>query len=261
MKNLLLFLTAFILTALHIEAGEIVTVWEKEWDINPYGHTYHLDIEFLKGENQFIMMGADGDIGTVEIREALTGELIDSILINNIYEESRFEILPDNKYSGRTIFTDDEKILFLNFGSPLLFFNMQTRSLEYSQNLEFKDKIGLLSKYNKKNKTYIVQSAKGIKSFQFLTQTNIESNKFNNFNLSPNPANNDMTITFDAIAGSAYELSIVDLIGTEIETIKNGVLDSEQFSQDYNISQLPVGVYFIRLDLDGEVVTRKFIKQ
>ena len=70
-----------------------------------------------------------------------------------------------------------------------------------------------------------------------------------------------MTITFDAIAGSAYELSIVDLIGTEIETIKNGVLDSEQFSQDYNISQLPVGVYFIRLDLDGEVVTRKFIKQ
>lgn len=469
MKTLILLLSAFILTELHIEAGEIVTVWEKEWDIDPtIGLQSMTDLQFINDEDQFIIIGHDGDIGSIEVRETLTGEMIDSIHVNNLSAESKIAILPNgddfimsvggvreipagfevrkisdfsidnkfdiplegdsindknvpymnriidmkvdpvrpyvyfilekrliyldlgfntdyyaikvynyetaeevielrkykkdfmkvidisedgkflaslnegesylniwdlqslsliksygldnseldntwrenvrdlkfskinndliyfsgsfskigtkeefefgvfeysiergnhinklpgNNYTGTLIFTDDEKILFLNQIFHQYFINFYDNTLELSYQPEFRERVGRMSKYSKKYKFFVCPSVGSIKSLQYLTTTNIESNKINNFDLSPNPANNDIKISFYVNAGSKYVLSIVDLMGAELETIQNGMIESEQYSLDYNISQLPVGVYFIRLELDGEVYTHKFIKQ
>ena len=95
-----------------------------------------------------------------------------------------------------------------------------------------------------------------------ITQTNIneEHNDFS-FNLSPNPADSHISINFGAEAGSSYDLSLIDLSGNEVGKVDNGIIDTEKYSIDYDISQLPAGVYFVRLDLAGEVITRKFVKE
>jgi WD40 repeat protein len=84
---------------------------------------------------------------------------------------------------------------------------------------------------------------------------------FSVVSLSPNPADSRISINFGAEVGSSYDLSLMDLSGNEVGKIDSGIHDTEQYTIDYDISQLPAGVYFVRLDLAGEVITRKFVKE
>jgi WD40 repeat protein len=79
--------------------------------------------------------------------------------------------------------------------------------------------------------------------------------------LSPNPADSRISINFGSEVGSSYDVSLFDLSGNKVGKIDSGILDTEQYTIDYDISQLPAGVYFVRLDLAGEVITRKFVKE
>ncbi|MFN3194501.1 MAG: T9SS type A sorting domain-containing protein [Chlorobiota bacterium] len=79
--------------------------------------------------------------------------------------------------------------------------------------------------------------------------------------LSPNPADSRISINFGAEIGSSYGLSLIDLSGNEVGRIDSGIIDTEQYTIDYDISQLPAGVYFVRLELAGKVITRKFVKE
>jgi hypothetical protein len=95
MKTLIFLITIIAATSL-MRAGEIVPVWDQEWDINPDGHARLLDIDFLKGEDQFIMIGVDGEIGTIEVRETLTGEQVRSIQVDNLIEGNEIEVTQDS---------------------------------------------------------------------------------------------------------------------------------------------------------------------
>jgi hypothetical protein len=93
--------------------------------------------------------------------------------------------------------------------------------------------------------------------------SSVINNHENNSNLivNPNPAISSITIEFETALNNNYKLSLVDVLGNEIDIIDNGFLNTEHYSKEYNISQLVAGTYFIRLVLDGEIITNKFIKQ
>ncbi|PKL78778.1 MAG: hypothetical protein CVV25_10165, partial [Ignavibacteriae bacterium HGW-Ignavibacteriae-4] len=56
-------------------------------------------------------------------------------------------------------------------------------------------------------------------------------------------------------------LSIVDLLGNEVGLIEEGLLNTSNYQKEYDVSDFPVGTYFIRLEIGNEVVTKQFIKE
>lgn len=96
MKTLIFLITIIAATSL-ARADEIVPMWQTEWDINPdIIHQETLGQNFLKGHDQFLFIGTDIGICTLQIRETTTGKVIKSEITNNVYVENDFEILPDS---------------------------------------------------------------------------------------------------------------------------------------------------------------------
>ena len=73
---------------------------------------------------------------------------------------------------------------------------------------------------------------------------------FNNANLYPNPANNEITIDFTQKA----TYTILDISG------KTSV-DTTEFTGKINVSDLADGFYLLQLNVDGKVRTYKFVKE
>ncbi len=73
----------------------------------------------------------------------------------------------------------------------------------------------------------------------------------------PNPARDDIQISFNLSGSSSYELELYDLLGTRIETIREGLLVRGFHSVSFNISSIPTGAYYIVLSADGQKITEK----
>ena len=94
MKNLLLYslLAVTMLIATALRSAEIIPVWHK---VNESGGIH--DMEFLRGEDQFILLA-----GGIQIRKTLTGELFSSFPLPNLGLFNQIEITPD---SNRIVIT------------------------------------------------------------------------------------------------------------------------------------------------------------
>lgn len=57
------------------------------------------------------------------------------------------------------------------------------------------------------------------------------------------------------------KLSIIDLVGNEIGIIDEGLMNNEHYIKEYNVSSLPTGAYFIRLELGNDILINKFVKE
>ncbi|MFN8143590.1 MAG: LamG-like jellyroll fold domain-containing protein [Bacteroidia bacterium] len=80
----------------------------------------------------------------------------------------------------------------------------------------------------------------------------------NGFELSPNPVQNQLNITFSGSEKTAVQLEILDETGRIVLNVSSASLNSERVTLDLN--QLQAGMYFMRMN-DGENLTlQKFIK-
>jgi len=57
------------------------------------------------------------------------------------------------------------------------------------------------------------------------------------------------------------KLGIVDLLGNEIFIIDQGYILSSDYQTNFNVSTLPSGTYFIRLEIGNDIITKQFIKE
>lgn len=103
MRNviLVLLLTAMLTGASSLKSAEIIPVWNK---VNGEGMIEDMihDIEFLRGENQFILLAGWAEKGAIQIRDTKTGELLSTYPINTLSRYNQIEITPD---SNRCIIT------------------------------------------------------------------------------------------------------------------------------------------------------------
>jgi len=90
-KLFLLILTVAMLIASTLSSAEIIPVWNK---VNEAGIIH--DMEFLRGENQFILLAGLGEEGTIQIRDTQTGELVSSFPIPTLGQFNQIEITPDS---------------------------------------------------------------------------------------------------------------------------------------------------------------------
>ena len=113
--------------------------------------------------------------------------------------------------------------------------------------------------------TYTTLTANGATSIflNYLDATAVNTKevkvKTTDISLAPNPASDFAILNFDLEKNANVQATIFNLIGQE-----KIVLPIQQYPQgkneiNFNLSQLASGTYFVRMEIDGNIVTRKLI--
>lgn len=75
----------------------------------------------------------------------------------------------------------------------------------------------------------------------------------------PNPFNPVTNIAFDIPQKGNVKLYVFDILGREIATLVNQVMDPGSYRFDYNASELSSGIYFYKLETDGFTNVKKMM--
>ena len=75
----------------------------------------------------------------------------------------------------------------------------------------------------------------------------------------PNPASSETTISFSLAQPSVVGLSVVDILGREIKLIGSKEMNAGLHSIDWDLANLPSGVFTCLLELGNVVIDRKLI--
>ncbi len=76
----------------------------------------------------------------------------------------------------------------------------------------------------------------------------------------PNPTSGLVTIDAYLSKTADYQLQLMNLEGKEIIS-QNGAAVAGEFKHNLNLSNMPAGIYFIRIKMAGEVVSKKVVLQ
>ena len=78
----------------------------------------------------------------------------------------------------------------------------------------------------------------------------------NKLDVYPNPTSSELTIAMQNQEAKKMNVRIYDMEGTKVKSIY-----SYRMGETINISDLPKGVYFMHLSIDGQILTKEIIKQ
>src|SRR5690606_4402093 len=100
-------------------------------------------------------------------------------------------------------------------------------------------------------KLEVITETDGFKDYDEVT---VNVNPYQIQSMIPNPANSQLTITYD-VAGvnSAY----VMLVNQTTSNSDNYILDSEETSVTIDVSNYPIGLYSVVLVVNGEIQSSK----
>jgi len=116
---------------------------------------------------------------------------------------------------------------------------------------------------DKKNNAKLIFKAKDVygnfqlDSIEYITNS-VEY--FKSFNLSPNPVNGDiLNLEYELLFSSEVNISIIDLNGNS--TLVESGIRAKLLNKDIDVSNLTKGVYFLKIDINGKSIKKKFIKE
>jgi len=75
----------------------------------------------------------------------------------------------------------------------------------------------------------------------------------------PNPFSDKLQIHFELMKSSPVRISMSDILGKEIQVISNKEYNAGKHELDFN-SKLPSGVYYLRMNVNGNTRVEKIIK-
>ncbi len=82
-----------------------------------------------------------------------------------------------------------------------------------------------------------------------------------NLSIFPNPAKN-FTLLFNTQPGSDIRVNLIDTQGRLIEQLFSGKANSSYFNQHFRLAEKhPKGLYFLRIEIDQEVMMKKIVKE
>ncbi len=84
-------------------------------------------------------------------------------------------------------------------------------------------------------------------------------NKFNLYQIYPNPFNPETKIIFDLPKSGNVTLKIYDVLGREVTTLINEKLNAGIYSVDWDASNFPSGVYFCKIESENLAKTIKML--
>lgn len=75
----------------------------------------------------------------------------------------------------------------------------------------------------------------------------------------PNPSVDRATVSFTVPAGGQARVSVFDVQGREVAVLVDGVIEAGRHDAVFHTTRLAAGVYVIRLQTSGEVVTQRMV--
>ncbi|MBT7790304.1 MAG: T9SS type A sorting domain-containing protein [Calditrichaeota bacterium] len=75
----------------------------------------------------------------------------------------------------------------------------------------------------------------------------------------PNPFNNRAEVSYNLMSTGEVQLDIFDASGQTMASQSLGIQNSGTHTVSVNASELPTGIYFVKMNLGGQVATRKMI--
>ena len=107
-----------------------------------------------------------------------------------------------------------------------------------------------------------------VNSFLLLFPSHITTSSVNNYevntnnlNVTPNPSSEFIDISFSSNYFQNFRLSIIDIVGSEVNLIDDAMMNTLNYQTNFNVSALPSGTYFIRLEIGNDIITKQFIKE
>jgi hypothetical protein len=76
----------------------------------------------------------------------------------------------------------------------------------------------------------------------------------------PNPFTNTSTITYQLDKDGHVQLTVLDLTGRQVRVLVNAAAKAGIHRTSFNASQLAAGVYWLKMVVNGKVVTRQIVK-
>ena len=95
-------------------------------------------------------------------------------------------------------------------------------------------------------------------SFKYSPIVSIEVREPVDWTLSPNPASNKVSLVLDKGNLSALRLSMTNIQGNEVLAFEE-TAPAFPYSREFSVADLPSGVYFCRLDMDGKSEFRRLV--
>jgi hypothetical protein len=80
-----------------------------------------------------------------------------------------------------------------------------------------------------------------------------------NLKVLPKPINKSFLLEYDITKNNVVTLDILDTLGRVKKTIKKGQAEPGNYQLNINVSDLPAGVYFIRLKQGEEQTVERFV--
>jgi len=104
----------------------------------------------------------------------------------------------------------------------------------------------------------------GSKNLRIISDIVLSANDFelkkNSIQLYPNPSNGILNVKLDLNGASTYSLNIYNLLGRKLFSTDENV-DSSIISKILNIDFLNSGVYFVKVNVDGNEIVKQFVKK
>ncbi|MBI3136128.1 MAG: T9SS type A sorting domain-containing protein [Bacteroidetes bacterium] len=87
-----------------------------------------------------------------------------------------------------------------------------------------------------------------------------EGEQISGFSIYPNPVTDVMQINLDIQNAADYTITVVNVLGEQIATVYSGELLTGMNQLGFSAALLPQGVYFIRIEGNGESSVHRFVK-
>lgn len=106
---------------------------------------------------------------------------------------------------------------------------------------------------------YIMHVALDKNTFAVLSGTNEPTTTINAMSLAPNPASGSVSVRFELLQNANVEVSLMDLVGQQVERKRMDNLTAGLHHSALSLGGLAVGIYFVKIEVDGKSMTQKLV--
>jgi len=186
----------------------------------------------------------------------------------SFYDKQDYEVVPiagsmENAITYRSDdrFSDEEKILYLNSGIELQTDFVGDVSVINGMNFPGVFPKGEIRSYSMCLCVEKDTNALTIALLQCAGEifTGVEDNHDFNLNIYPQPANDELLITFDSRIDSDFTIKIIDMLGREVFMRDYSLTKPSAISIPINISALPSNYYLLNVNSDRLSITKPLI--
>ncbi len=85
------------------------------------------------------------------------------------------------------------------------------------------------------------------------------TNSLLNLSIYPSPANENVTIAFDLLEDKKVEVTLHDVIGRTVRSTPSQILGNGDHTLNIPVSGLSKGIYFVKINVDDAITTKKII--